>query len=111
LHSWDKLERNLERLVDELQLYGHNVDVREESKVHMMSQEPDEEVYAFVNRALDSALCRCDTNSDCELRLWIGSYKKGRIKPKPECLCLLVAQDESLRQWHELLIHDPPRRQ
>ncbi|KAH7022272.1 hypothetical protein EDB80DRAFT_4793 [Ilyonectria destructans] len=108
LAAWNKLQRNLESLTDELQSYGDNVDETEEPNMPTTSQEPEEEVCNFVNRVFNAVLCRCHTKSERDLRLRIGTYKKGKSKPISESLCVLLAQDKSLL-WHELLIHDQPK--
>lgn len=110
LDAWNELQRKLKSLTDELLLYGYNVDETEEPKLPTISQQPDEEVCNFVNRVLDAVLCNRHAKSERELRLRIGTYKKGKSKPRPEFLCVLLAKDKPLLEWHELLIHDQLRR-
>jgi hypothetical protein len=108
--AWNKLQCNLKSLTDKLQPYGENVDETEEPNLPTTSQEPDEEVCNFVNRVFDAVLCNCHAKTERERRLRIGTYKKGKSKPRPESLYVLLAQDKPLLQWHELLIHDQPLR-
>lgn len=77
----------------------------------MEPEEIHEETADFVSRLLQAVTCRCDINSNRELRLRIGVYKQGKTKPTPRSLCILLAHDESSSKWHELLIHDRIRKQ
>ncbi|RSL83722.1 hypothetical protein CEP51_004336 [Fusarium floridanum] len=106
--AWNRLQRNLKSLTDQLQSHGDNVDETEE--LGFPTTEPNEEACNFVNRALDAVHCNCHAKSQHEIRLRIGTYKKGKSKPKPESLSVLLAREKPLLQWHELLIHDQPQR-
>ncbi|RMJ18506.1 hypothetical protein CDV36_001784 [Fusarium kuroshium] len=106
--AWNRLQRNLKSFTDQLQSHGDNVDETEE--LGFSTTEPDEEVCNFVNRVLDAVHCNCHAKSQREIRLRIGTYKKGKSKPRPESLSVLLAREKPLLRWHELHIHDQPQR-
>ncbi|KAI1085197.1 peptidase S8/S53 domain-containing protein [Whalleya microplaca] len=108
---WDKLRCRLEELTDDLQRHGNNVDETIEIKLFPILREPDDDVYALIGGVVGAIMpCKCHPGSEQALRVRMGTYKEGKPKPKPKSLCVLLAEDESLRQWHEIVIHGESRR-
>ena len=106
--AWDQLERRLGELSDELQRFGDDMPVVSE-RPHSLITSPyaAEELRLFAERIYTTLSCtKCETKSQREMRLKIGTYKKVEQYQGTTCLYTLLAQESSPHEWHEVLIHD-----
>jgi hypothetical protein len=105
--AWDQLQRSLEEFSDELQQFGEDVPGIEKPQISTTSPHAAGELRAFAERVLSALSCTmCGTKSQCEVRLKIGTYRKGEQGHGTNCLCILLARDSHQHSWHEVLIHD-----
>ncbi|KAH0526240.1 hypothetical protein TsFJ059_009590 [Trichoderma semiorbis] len=115
--AWGSLQDALERLSDELQQFGDDVPSIDRPQPPMTSLEPSGELVAFADRVFSSVhvTCnRCGGAPQREVRLRIGTYRRGKRRQDQEvnCLSILLAPDAAEHNWHEISVHDiqQPRR-
>jgi hypothetical protein len=93
----------MDRLTDRLQEHGDIVDDLEDTKLPKFWQPPGDDIYSFVDKVVGAALCSCGKHSGRNVRLRIGTYRRGLLRPKPESLCVLLGWNT---EWQELLVHN-----
>jgi hypothetical protein len=104
---WDQLQRSLEELSDELQQFGEDILDIEKPQLPTTSPDAAAELRQFAERIFYALSCnKCLTKSPREVRLKIGTYRKGEQSQGSNYLCTLLARDSSQFSWHEVLIHD-----
>jgi hypothetical protein len=108
LDTWNTLHNKLELLTDELEPIhlGDNFDDMEGSKLPKTWLPPDESDCQFFDRAFGAVLCKCSAHHMRTLRLRIGTYRRGPVKPKPKPLCVLLPLEAKVGEWYELFVHD-----
>lgn len=105
--AWDQLQRSLEELSDEFQQFGDDVPGAEGNKLPKSSPDAAGELRALAEHVFTQLSCRrCGNKAQRDIRLKIGSYRKGLRCQGTKCLCLLLARDSPYHGWHEMLIHN-----
>lgn len=109
--AWDYLQDALEKLSDELQRFGDDVPSIDRPQPPTTSLDVSGEFVAFADRVFSSVhiTCnRCRSAPQREVRLRIGTFRRGRRLEDQgvNCLSILLAPDAAELRWHEVSIHN-----
>lgn len=101
--QWNRLQRELELITDEIQGHGDDINDLEEDSL-AQPNESSPEMWGFADEVFRAMSCDCHAQSLQGSWLKIGTYH-AVSKHVPKSLCVLLEQLQDSEQWgvwHEL---------
>ncbi|UKZ79370.1 hypothetical protein TrVFT333_007121 [Trichoderma virens FT-333] len=105
--AWDHLQDAFKKLLKQFELQDELSNDRPQPP--MTSPEASGELIAFADHVfskLHKTCNMCDGAPKREVRLRIGTYRRGKQGQGVKCLCILLAPDDAQHIWHDVSVHD-----